>query len=70
MNLKYCCMTAQIKYRENRHAQVVIKELGITYKRATPQSLFDCWQFWGCDNVPDNLPKYIKEFKAPAGTRE
>lgn len=44
-----------------KHAQVFMKELGITYKHAVPQSIADCWQFWCCE-VPDNveLPKRIK----------
>ena len=48
-------------YFLTKHAQVFMKELGITYKHAVPQSMGDCWQFWCCE-VPDNieLPKRIK----------
>jgi hypothetical protein len=63
MHLVYSCITAGWDHKENRHAQVVMKELGITYQHATPQSMFDCWQFWNCENIPDELPGFIKEFK-------
>ena len=47
-----------------KHAQVFMKELGITYKHAVPQSIADCWQFWCCE-VPDNiiLPEIISYSK-------
>lgn len=45
---------------EMRHAQMVMRELGIQYSHATPQSIADCWQFWNCINVPDTLPSYLK----------
>ena len=41
----------------------IFRELGITYAHATPQSLFDCWWFWNCENIPENLPDYITELK-------
>ena len=31
------------------HAQQAMKELGITYQKAVPKSLGDCWWFWNCD---------------------
>ena len=44
-----------------KHAQVFMKELGITYKHAVPQSIADCWQFWCCE-VPDyiELPEQLE----------
>lgn len=44
---------------EMRHAQIVVEELGITYRAATPQSIADEWWFWDCANVPDPLPPYL-----------
>lgn len=41
------------------HPQEVIKKLGITYQHATPQSLYDAWWFWNCENLPDKLPDCI-----------
>jgi len=41
------------------HPQQVMKELGITYQHATPQSMGDQWWFWNCQNVPEPLPDYI-----------
>ena len=45
---------------KNLHAQEVMKKLGITYTVAVPQSIADMWQFWGCENVPDNLHSFLK----------
>lgn len=42
------------------HAQQVMRNLGITYVHATPQSIGDCWWFWGCSNVPDPMPEYLE----------
>ena len=47
------------EYGETRHPQVVMRELGITYQHATPQSITDCWIFWNCENVPKDMPKFI-----------
>lgn len=43
----------------NKHPQQDMKDLGITYFRATPQSIADQWWFWCCEGVPDTLPEYI-----------
>lgn len=48
---------------ENRHPQDVMRGLGITYAIATPQSIFDSWWFWGCENVPETLPAYLTPLK-------
>ena len=40
--------------------QVVMKQLGITYQHATPQSIGDQWWFWNCENTPDPLPPYLE----------
>lgn len=45
--------------KDNRHPQVVMQSLGITYQHATPQSMGDQWWFWNCENVPDPLPKFL-----------
>jgi hypothetical protein len=36
-----------------------MRELGIKYQHATPQSLGDQWWFWNCENVPSELPKFL-----------
>lgn len=41
------------------HPQELMRDLGITYQHCTPQSLYDMWQFWNCENVPDKLPECI-----------
>jgi hypothetical protein len=43
-------------YKIDCHAQTYMKDLGITYDHATPQSIGDCWWFWNCRNVPDPMP--------------
>lgn len=58
--LQYDCMTAGFKFRVNKNARQVIEDLGITYKHCIPQSIVDSFEFWGCENVPNNLPRYIK----------
>jgi len=58
-HLNYCILTAWVDHKESRHPQLVMKELGITYQHATPQSLNDTWWFWNCENVPDELPSYL-----------
>lgn len=63
MNLIYSYMTAGFDCNEDRHAQEVMRELGITYHHAIPQSLGDCWQFFDCKNLPKKLPKYLTELK-------
>ena len=53
-------MTVHLKldlYLCNVHAQERMRELGITYQHATPQSLYESWWFWNCENVPDPLPE-------------
>lgn len=63
MHLRYCMMTAGIDCNEDRHPQLVMRELGITYQHATPQSMGDQWWFWNCQNVPSELPKYLTELR-------
>ena len=62
MHLRYSLMSA-FDSNENRHAQLVMRELGIKYQHATPQSMVDQWWFWNCTNVPKELPAYIDELK-------
>ena len=47
----------------NIHAQEYMKKLGITYKKAVPQSLLDGWCFFACENVPEPLPKGLSTLK-------
>ncbi len=47
------------KYGQDKHAIEVMRELGITYQHSTPQSMGDQWWFWNCENIPDELPKYL-----------
>lgn len=47
-------------YSAEGHPQEVMKNLGITYQHATPQSMGDQWWFWNCVNIPDPLPKFLE----------
>ena len=67
-HLRFCCAFAH--YEKGRisdvdfklgsmHAQKAMKEIGITYQHATPQSMGDQWWFWNCENIPDMLPAFL-----------
>lgn len=47
---------------EFRHPQEVMRELGITYELAIPQSLGEQWWLFNCTHR--ELPKFIIEMKA------
>lgn len=63
-HLSYCLTTAALDCGEPRHAQEVMKELGITYFHSVPQSITDSWQFYFC-RVPSGVKplKFLQEFK-------
>lgn len=50
-------------YATTKHPQTIMKELGITYQKSTPQSIADQWWFWNCENIPPVLPDYLTEMK-------
>lgn len=64
MNLRYCMMSAD-DCDEHRHPQLVMRELGITYERAVPQSVADQWWFLNCEHVPAVLPQYLEIIHQP-----
>lgn len=66
MHLRFDMMEAGLGCNENRHPQVVMKELGITYQHATPQSMGDQWWFWNCEDIPDPLPSYLTKLDMKA----
>lgn len=49
-----------LKQTGYRHPQKIMQSLGISYKIAVPQSLFDCWEFFGCENIPKDIPECIQ----------
>ena len=57
MHLRFDC------YYQTEHAQKQMRDLGITYQHATPQSMGDQWWFWNCENIPCKLPDHITELK-------
>jgi hypothetical protein len=60
VGIKYC-LYGSFDAGEKRHPQEVMKDLGITYRKAVPQSIADMWQFFGCC-IPDGvkLPPYLE----------
>lgn len=62
INLSYDIIGAELK-GEKRNPREVMQSLGITSQHFTLQSVSDKWQFWNCQNVPKELPSFIKEFK-------
>lgn len=46
---------------DKRHATEVMRDLGITYRVATPQSMGACWHFWRCEGIPAKMPAFIAE---------
>lgn len=52
-HIRYSLMGAHYHHGIADHPQKVMKELGITYQHATPQSMGDQWWFWNCENVPN-----------------
>jgi len=66
VDLRFCDITA---YKEGSkgHPQLIMKELGITYKMAVSQSMGDQWWFQGCENVPDELPKFLSRMIIDTG---
>lgn len=59
MHLQFDCLYAPYNNITQEHPQQVMKELGILYQYATPQSIADQWWFWNCENVPVNLPPFL-----------
>ena len=62
MHLRYDYFRANVA-GENRHAEIVMCDLGIKYTHATSQSMLESWWFWNCTNIPNVLPNYLSELK-------
>lgn len=56
--LKFCMRSAH-DVGVGGHPQLVMKELGITYVHAVPQSMGDQWWFYIPKNLPQELPSYL-----------
>ena len=66
MHLTYNYLGAHFGGAESIHAQEAMNQLGIKYQHATPQSMGDCFWFWNCLNIPDELPAWIYELEVKA----
>jgi len=60
MHLRYDCYGACLD-GECRHPQAVMRELGLSYQHATPQSIADQWWFWNVEGDTENLPSFLSE---------
>lgn len=63
IHLRYDIMGAHYDAGEERHPEVVLRELGITFENSIPQSMGDQWWLFNC-KFDRELPKYITEMKA------
>ena len=62
-HLRYCLMDASFEAKENRHPEIVMKELGIKYQLSVPQSIYDQWWFFCCENIPKDIPSFLTSMK-------
>ena len=51
LNIRYDMMTAHFISKETRHPQEVMEELGVSYKKAVPQTIMDQWWFFDCKGI-------------------
>lgn len=71
MNLRFCMLwghfdksdenKGEINQLANMHPVKAMKLMGITYKKAIPQSICDQWWFYDCENLPKPLPSFLTE---------
>lgn len=47
-------------YDTTEHPQKLLRRLGVTYFKAVPQSLGECWWFFNCRSLPDPLPAALQ----------
>lgn len=55
---------AAYKAGMNERAERIMLELGITYQYVTAHAIADQVWFWNCENIPDELPKYLTVLEA------
>jgi hypothetical protein len=61
-HLRYSLMYGVLEGQKapEAHPQKVMRELGIIYEHATPQTISDEWWFWNCENIPNPLPPFLE----------
>ncbi len=57
------CAQAASEAGVNEHAQLVMRDLGVSWLMSTPQSIADQWWFWCCEGLPEPLPDYLRDLK-------
>lgn len=63
-HLKFDATWAHYNDVKQDHPQKVMKDLGISYTHSTPQSISECWWFWNCKNIPNELPQFLSVLDA------
>ena len=61
-NIVFCELAASA-VGENRHPQIVMRDLGVSWLLSTPQSISNQWWFWCCNGLPEPLPEYLRDLK-------
>lgn len=54
-HLNFCMLK-----KPDGHPQKIMRDIGITYSKSTPDSMNDRWVFWNCKNIPHDLPKFLR----------
>ncbi len=40
-----------------------ILNFGIQYQKSVPQTMADCWEFWNCSGITENLPSFVMVYE-------
>lgn len=56
-NIRICCIECK------QHPVEYLNSIGVTYKKAIPQSLRDQWWFLDCENLPNKWPNFMTKLK-------
>ena len=62
MKVTLCILGIDDRYPEFKgvHPYNIIKDLGISFNSCEPCTIADCWFFYGCDDIPDEIPDFIE----------
>jgi hypothetical protein len=62
IKLRYC-VTGAYMADVKLHPQKEMARLGITYKDCEALPIGDCWVFYECSSLPNELPAYLRIIK-------
>jgi hypothetical protein len=49
------CPLISVSIRSSESPDLLLKRLGITYLISIPQAIGECWQFFGCEKIPNEI---------------